>query len=128
MRISLAFMLCIAGASGLYSLQSPDTAAPVRGAIHGRVLQSKSGEPVKKAVVILRRGQESGTGASTDASGAFRFDDLEPGAYILSAERTGFTLDPESERSIVNVKPGPLESEVILKLIRTGAISGRVNW
>jgi hypothetical protein len=126
MRIILALTLSIAGASGLYSFQSPAAAAPNRGAIHGHVLQSKSGEPVKKALVVLRRGQEPGTGASTDASGAFRFDDLEPGPYTLSTERTGFVLDLESDRSVVNVKPGPDESEVTLKMIRTGAISGRV--
>jgi len=112
MRIIFAFLFC------LYSFQD-------HGAIQGRVVQSKSGEPVKKAVVILRRGQEPGIGASTDASGAFRFDELEPGAYTLSTERTGFILDPESDRS-VTVKPGPADSDVTLKLIRTGAVSGRV--
>ena len=70
-----------------------------------------------KARVILKRGQEPGTGASTDASGAFRFDDLESGAYTLSSERTGFVLDPESERSVINVRAGPEESEVTLKVI-----------
>lgn len=126
MRIILALTLSISAASGLYSFQSPTTAARNRGAIRGHVLQSKSGEPVTKALVILKRGQEPGTGASTDPSGAFRFDNLEPGAYTLSTERTGFVLAAESERSVVNVKPGPEESEVTLKMIRTGAISGRV--
>jgi hypothetical protein len=126
MRIILAITLSLAAAFGLYSFQNPEAAAHNRGAIHGHVLRSKSDEPVKKALVILRRGQEPGTGASTDASGAFRFDDLEPGPYTLSTERTGFVLDPESERSVVNVKPGPDELEVTLMLIRTGAISGRV--
>ena len=126
MRIIVALTLAIAGTSCLHSFQSPAAAAPNRGTIHGQVLQSKSSEPVKKVLVILRRGQEPGTGALTDASGAFRFDDLEPGPYTLSAERNGFILDPESERRVVDVKPAPDESEVTLKLIRTGAISGRV--
>jgi hypothetical protein len=120
MRTILALVISIA------AFQSPATAASDRGAIHGRVLQSGSDEPVKKATVILRRGQEPGSGAATDASGAFRFDDLEPGAWTISAERTGFVLDPDSERTIVNVKAGPAESEVTLKMVRTGAISGRV--
>ena len=126
MRIILALILSIGGASWLYSFQGPAAAAPNRGAIHGQVLQSKSGEPVKKVLVILRRGQEPGTGALTDASGAFRFDDLEPGPYTLSAERNGFILEPELERRVVNVKPVPDESEVTLKLLRTGTISGRI--
>jgi hypothetical protein len=127
MRIILALALSIAAVSRLYSFQSSEAAALNRGAIYGHVLQSKSGDPVKKALVILKRGQESGTGASTDASGAFRFDDVEPGSYIISAESKGFVLDPELERSVVNVKPESGQSEVTLKMIRTGAISGRVT-
>jgi protocatechuate 3,4-dioxygenase beta subunit len=126
MRITLALTLLVVAASGLYSFQRPAAEAPSRGAIQGHVLQSKSGEPVKKALVVLRRGQEPGTGALTDASGAFRFDDLEPGPYTLSIERTGFVLDPESERTVVTVKPGQEESELTLKMNRAGAISGRV--
>ena len=126
MRIILALILAITGASCLRSFQSPAAAAPNRGVIHGQVLQSKSGEPVKKVLVILRRGQEPGTGALTNASGAFRFDDLEPGPYTLSVERNGFILEPEWKRRVVNVKPAPDESEVTLKLLRTGTISGRV--
>jgi hypothetical protein len=124
-RIILDFMICIAVAPGLYSFQNPAAAAS-GGTIRGHVLQSKSGEPVKKAVVIVRRGEEPGTGAVTDASGAFQFDNLEAGAYTLSTERAGFILDPESERMVVNIKAGPDNSEVILRLISTGAISGRV--
>ena len=125
MPIILALALSIAIVSSLYSFQSSEPPAPKRGAIFGHVLQSKSGDPVKKALVILKRGQEAGTGVSTDSSGAFRFDDLETGSYTISAERKGFVLDPESERSVVNVKPQPDESEITLKLIRTGAISGQ---
>ncbi len=126
MRIILALSLTITGASCLHSFQSSAAAPSKRGSIRGQVLQSKSGEPVKKVLVILRRGQEPGTGALTDASGAFRLDDLEPGPCTLSAERNGFILEPELARGIVNVKPAPDESEVTLKLLRTGTISGRV--
>ena len=126
MRIILALAFSIPAVSRLYSFQT-SPAAPNRGAISGHVVQSKSGDPVKKALVILKHGQEPGAGASTDASGAFRFDDLEPGSYVISAESTGFVLDPESERSVVNVKPESGQSEVTLKMIRTGAISGRVT-
>jgi hypothetical protein len=81
---------------------------------------------VKKALVFIRHGQERGVGALTDSSGAFRLDDLDPGSYTISAERTGFVLEPGAERTVVNVKPSPDESDVTLKMIRTGAISGRI--
>jgi hypothetical protein len=126
MRAVPAFLLVIATVSELYSFQRPDGAASGRGIVQGHVVESKSGDAVKKAIVILRRGQDPGTGALTDETGAFRFDDIETGAYTVSAERDGFVLAPESERTVVEVKPGPAESELTLKLIRTGAISGRV--
>ena len=126
MRVILAFLLYLSAVSGLYSFQNTPAGPPARGAIHGRVLQSKSGDPVKKAILILRRGQETGTGTVADESGKFRFDDIESGTYTLAAERDGFVLDPESERTTVSVQPGSAESEVTLKLVRTGAISGRV--
>src|SRR5881296_2861953 len=96
------------------------------GGIQGRVVEAKSGEPVKKAVVILKRGDEPGTGAHTDTEGRFSFQKIELGAYTVSAERDGFVTDPESERSVVTVKPDSTESDLALKLVRTGAISGRV--
>jgi protocatechuate 3,4-dioxygenase beta subunit len=79
---------------------------------------------VKKAVVIIRRTQEPGFGAVTDPSGEFQFESVEPGAYTITAECSGFVIDPESQRT-VEVKTES-KAEAALKLIRTAAISGRV--
>lgn len=126
MRVTVASLLCLAAVSGVHAFQNVDPAAPRKGAIHGHVVESASGDPVRKVTVILRRGQEPGIGAVSDASGAFVFDDLDPGAYTVSVERTGFLFDPGSERIVAQVQPAPAESEITLKLIRSGAISGRV--
>src|SRR5437016_9084652 len=64
--------------------------------LEGTVL-SATGDPVRKATLRLqltsaRRGAVSlsnYTGAS-DAEGHFIFDDIEPGTYQLSAERSGY--------------------------------------
>jgi protocatechuate 3,4-dioxygenase beta subunit len=42
------------------------TSAVPAAVIHGRVVDAKSCEPVKKAVVIIRHAQEPGLGAMTD--------------------------------------------------------------
>jgi protocatechuate 3,4-dioxygenase beta subunit len=94
-------------------------------AIHGRVVEAKSGDPVKKAVVIIRHAQETGLGAMTDASGEFQFEGVEPGAYTITAEHSGFIIDPESRQSVVNVS-SENKAEITVKLLRTAAISGRV--
>jgi hypothetical protein len=53
------------------------------------VVAAGSGEPIRKAMVIPRRNQESGAAAYTDAKREFHFGKLEPGAYALWAMRDG---------------------------------------
>ena len=61
----------------------------------GRVVNALNGQPVKKAAVQLARGVERGPRSApasvlTNAEGVFRFEGVPPGAYRLSASRTGF--------------------------------------
>ena len=88
-------------------------------------MEAKSGEPVKKAVVIIRHAQEPGLGVMTDASGEFQFDAVKPGVWTITAEHSGFVIDPESKQIVVNVS-SENKAEITVKLIRTAAISGRV--
>ena len=106
--------------------QNPDAGIPKPGAIQGRVIESKSGDPVKKALVTLRQGERDGIATYTDAKGAFSFRDVDPGAYALAAERDGFAIDRKIKQEITNVKAGDTLSDIVIKLVRTGAISGHV--
>src|SRR5882724_884006 len=81
------------------SVSAPETKPEDRCAIEGHVLNGATGEPVKKASLILRRVDLSpGTTGflppsyttATDAGGAFALKDLDPGKYRLSTNRTGF--------------------------------------
>ena len=110
----------------LLSFQHPAGETTKPPFVEGRVIDAKSGEAVKKALVILRRGKDRGIGAYSDAAGNFAFQPVEPGLYALSAERDGYIADPGAKPTIVNLKPGDPESSLLLKLLRTGAISGRV--
>ena len=90
------------------SLGAQGTDATKPGGATGVVVESKSGAPVAKALVILRRGQDAGIGARTDASGGFAFRDLEPGTYQITAERAGFVPAPENKSKTVTVKAGKI--------------------
>jgi hypothetical protein len=90
------------------------------------VVDAQSGEPVRKAIVVLREGKEPGTGTLSDAAGRFNFRDIPPAAYTFTIERQGFVTDPKSEHLTVLTKPGETESDITIKLIKTGALSGRV--
>src|ERR1700730_15338002 len=119
--VTLGFLLCLTSRGQQIPPSSPKT-----GAGEGRGVDAGSGEPIRKAIVVLRKGREDGTGAYSDGNGGFRLDKIEPGAYSVSVVREGFVSDPQGERLVVTVKPEATESDVVLKLVRTGAISGRV--
>jgi hypothetical protein len=121
----------LAGAMLAASLAAQVTDAPKLGGLVGAVVESKSGAPVPKAIVILRGNQKAGAGdqgigTTTAASGAFTFRDLEPGIYQITVERAGYVIAPESKSKTVTVEAAENTPDVKLTLLRTGAISGRV--
>jgi uncharacterized GH25 family protein len=62
-------------------------------AIEGRVLNAITGEPVKKASVLMfQTGQSRPAGYSTTTStgGRFVFEDLQPGKYQINVSHSGF--------------------------------------
>jgi hypothetical protein len=101
-------------------------AAEKPGGAEGRVVDAGSGEPVRKAMVILRRNQESGAAAYTDAKGEFHFAELEPGAYAVSAMRDGYVASRKEPPVVVTILPEKTQSDLTVKLVRTGVVSGRV--
>jgi protocatechuate 3,4-dioxygenase beta subunit len=68
--------------------------------VEGRVFSAATGAPLKKAAVWLElfsptRGVNgpptvAGPAATTDANGRFVLDGVEPGSYLLSAQRIGY--------------------------------------
>jgi hypothetical protein len=92
----------------------------------GRVVDAGSGDPLRKAMVFLRRNQQSGAAAYTDAKGEFHFSELEPGAYALSALHDGYVLGRKDPPIVVTILPEKTQSDLTVKLVRTGAVSGRV--
>ena len=125
MRVWLPLLLLFCPDS-LLCFQEPAGETTKPAFVEGRVVDAKSGEAVKRALVILRRGNDRGIGAYSNAAGSFAFQTVEPGSYTLSAERDGYIADHGAKPSIVNLKPGQAESSLVLKLLRTGAVSGRV--
>jgi protocatechuate 3,4-dioxygenase beta subunit len=112
-----------------------------RCSIEGQVMNSLTGEPVRKAHVTLNgmgspnsRGVAGPLtyGAVTDAGGRFTIQDIEPGSYFMVAERNGFT-DGQSGRwgpghspTTVTLNPGQHTSDIVFRLVPHGVITGRV--
>ncbi len=102
--------------------------------IDGYVVRIGSGEPLRKAQVVLRpeRGRSPVFGAVTDASGHFTLDGIPPGNYRLDIERDGYVdqeygqVSPSRPGTVLVLLPGQQVSDVIISMVPTGTIAGRV--
>jgi hypothetical protein len=123
----VAPMVSLLGAAVTASAFQPPPAASA-GTVAGRVIEANSGDPAKaipKALVILKQGEEPGTGAYSDEKGNYRLQ-VAPGAYSVTVERDGYVAAPQSKTRTVTVQASQTTEDVNLELIRTGAISGRI--
>ncbi len=113
--------------------------------LEGRVTNSLTGEPLKKvAVHLARRGAAAGGvmgampsgpqgyAASSEADGSFRFENIEPGDYMLSGQRTGFlntnygAKSPFQQGTVLTLRAGQQMKGVSLTLIPQAVITGKV--
>jgi protocatechuate 3,4-dioxygenase beta subunit len=125
MRIRLFAALALLGASAPAVGQESPMEPPKTGSVAGVVIQEKSEEGIAKALVILRRDQEGGVGAITGPDGKFTLRDVDPGTYVLTAERDGYVV-ARGQSQTVQVQAGQTTADLKLKLQRTGAVSGRI--
>jgi hypothetical protein len=106
---------------------------PERCSVEGRVLRAASGEPLRKAQVLLRRldARDRSYSSATDERGRFLLTDLEPGRYTFSAERNGYVPQDYGQRranqpgSVLTLQPGQHLGDVVFHLVPFGVISGR---
>jgi hypothetical protein len=123
--IRLLIASTLLGETAQVSGQENPPVSPKTGSIAGVAIDEKSGEGIAKALIILRRDREGGLGEITDAKGKFTLRDVDPGVYTLSVERDGYVVARGPSQTIT-VQAGKTTSDVKLKLLRTGAVSGRI--
>jgi hypothetical protein len=69
----------------------------------------------------------------TDARGRFTFSDVEPGTYKLSFSANGYARQQLGQRSAVGegvpfkLAPGEIKSDVEMKILPTGAVTGHIR-
>lgn len=103
--------------------------------LEGTVVQGNTKEPVRKAQVTLEASgdkHDSALVATTDEAGRFRFAEVEPGEYDLTAEKSGF-LDGsygakklDDGGSLLKLSAGDRMQNVLLLLFPGAAISGQL--
>lgn len=121
----------------------PSTAGtPALCAIEGAVVKSTTGQPLKRALVTAQRVGGAATAddqtadtqrvAHTDAYGHFALRNLLPGEYTIWVNRDGYLglgygqETPSSPGKTLKLAAGESKSDLLFRLIPTGAIVGRV--
>jgi protocatechuate 3,4-dioxygenase beta subunit len=113
--------------------QTPDVDHGDKCSVEGTVINSVSGEPVKKAAVTLspmRQGTSPYT-TITDAAGHFLIDEVDAGRFRLTAYRSGY-IEPSSPHGnpkysdAFTLEKGQKMKEIALNLVPQGVISGRI--
>ena len=109
-------------------------------AMSGIVSNAATGEPVRRALVALRRIDMSpgvttiqvAHTVATDAAGQFAMEGIAPGKYRLAAERNGFIATqygargPGKAGTLLTLEAGQKSSGLAIRLTPHGVISGRV--
>lgn len=110
------------------------------GSVEGSVLNALTGEPLRKAMVTLRRAESrpSAPGgprfytAMTDSAGRFHIPNVAPGKYRLAATRNGFVetdygaRDPQSAGEVITVESRQKVMDLAVRLMPHGVITGRI--
>jgi len=128
-------------------VMAAQTPAEKPASVEGAVLNSVSGEPIRKAEVSLANGniteemaammrqlpnapkipgQTVATktlAATTDSNGKFRFENVPAGTYFLKIKKVGFG---EASKDSLTVTAGQAVTKLDFKLVPNGTISGRV--
>lgn len=123
-------MRYLAGSTLWCILAFAQTNADEKCSVEGTVINSVTGEPIKKANVML---SPMSPGASpyattTDAAGHFLIDEVDAGRFSLAAFHVGY-IQPQG--SAKNPAPFTLEKgkklkELVLNLAPQGVISGKI--
>jgi hypothetical protein len=112
--------------------------------LEGKLIDAATSEPVRKANLVLIQtpragggmtmaGPPPGTAVSSDAEGKFSFPKLEPGRYMLSADKAGYVRQQYGTRAgqfgpgtNLVLEPGQKIANIEFKLMRQGVITGKV--
>jgi len=143
MRSALSLWLAFSGAAvlaGTARLPAQQTASGVfasspdpdgqEGSVLGRVVDARTGEPLRGATVTARAitgaitGGDTGWSFLTSHDGRFEFRGFQPGRVALSVERLGYL--PAYELEPVAIREATRTDGVEIPLERAASISGRL--
>jgi hypothetical protein len=118
----------------------PETKLEDLGSVEGQVLDATTGDPIRKANLVLRRTDVNPNGGSiptsytgsSDNGGKFSMNQIEPGRYRLTVTRTGFANGeygapgPGRQGTTLSIGRAQMLTDLNLKLTPHGVVTGRI--
>src|SRR5271170_3692310 len=112
------------------SASSPSqTDAPQKQSIQGKVLEAKSGQPIRKVNIQVMGGAGQSYGphsGTTAADGTFTIEDLLPGRYFVTLEHAGFVQATNRAQETFTLQPGQSLSALVFRMQAASVISGKI--
>jgi hypothetical protein len=109
----LPFSCLVVAASSASQTDAPKEVQ--KQSVQGKVVDAKSGQPIRKANVDVVGGTGESSGrhsAITSADGAFIFEDMMPGRYTVTLQRAGFAQTATSRgQATLLLQPGGVRSQ-----------------
>ena len=127
-RIHSTVFIVLAIASSLFAQQGPDQ-DPSLATIEGTVINSENNRTVSRASVTLRGLKGAGSkSVRADGSGHFLFSAVEPGTYMLVAERQGYFSDERKReyQPVIQIAAGQYLKDVPVRLMPTAVVAGEI--
>ncbi len=139
LKLCLLALCCLICARGQdqpppISPELPEAQAP--GSIAGSVLSGATGQPLRRAQVVLRPadGKASSLFQTTDESGGFSFPKVDTGRYVITVQRDGYLplsaarIGSYKMPPIFSVSAGQTINSLLFSLTPSGVVSGKVKF
>ena len=98
--------------------------------VQGKVIEAKTGQPIRKASVEVIGGGEQSSGrhaVTTGADGTFSIEYLTPGRYMVRLERAGFVETAKNQhQTTFTLQPGQSLTGLVFSMQAAGVISGKI--
>lgn len=132
--IGVAICCAILTGAGQSLAQASAESPPGKCSLSGQVVNARSGVPVRRAQVVLRRVEAAGGQhtTSTDSNGEFRFNRLPAGRYRLLISRHGYISQeygspgPNLPGEVLDLREGGAGLQLVVRLNPPGVITGRI--
>ena len=136
---AIASLFVVIGSAEVRPVPTPHSPSPKNGTIKGRVVAAESGLGLSKATItLLSQGGERGEPriVKTNENGQYEVSGVKPGRYSVRASRSGYVMQLYGQKSpdafsettgtLLYVREDETLSEIDFRLLRGGAIEGRV--